>query len=72
MSPILFILSLIPLTYLLNGNKFGFKIEKEIINHLLYMDDLKLYGKNDKEIDALVDTVRIFSEYINMSFGLEK
>ena len=72
LSPILFILCLIPLTKLLNWNSFGFKIGKEIINHLLYMDDLKLYAKNDKEIDALVNTVRIFSKDINMEFGLEK
>ena len=72
LSPILFILCLIPLTHLLNWNSFGFRVGKEIINHLLYMDDLKLYAKNDKEIDALVNTVRIFSKDINMEFGLEK
>ena len=72
LSPILFIICLIPLTLLLSSTTFGFKIEKEVINHLLYMDDLKLYGKNEKEIDALTNTVRIFSDDINMSFGLDK
>ena len=42
------------------------------INHLLYMDDLKLFAKNEKDIDSLVQTVRIFSDDIGMKFGLEK
>ena len=72
LSPLLFIICLIPLSSLLSSNKFGFKIENDIINHLLYMDDLKLYGKSEKEIDALVNTVRISSEDIDMNFGLKK
>jgi len=34
------------------------------INHLLFMDDLKLYGRIDREIESLAYTVRIFSEDI--------
>ena len=45
LSPILFIISLIPLSHLLNWNKYGFKMDNEIINHLFYMDDLKLRSK---------------------------
>jgi len=36
------------------------------------MDDLKLYGRNDREIESLVHTVRIFSEDIGMQFGIKK
>ena len=36
------------------------------------MDDLKLYGKNDKEIDSLIKTVCQCSEYIKMEFGILK
>ena len=39
---------------------------------MLFMDDLKLFAKNEKEIDSLVQTVRIFSDDIGMKFGLEK
>ena len=42
------------------------------INHLHFMDDLKLFAKNEKEIDSLVQTVRIFSDNIGTKFGLEK
>ena len=34
--------------------------------------EFKLFAKNDKEIDSLVQTVRIFSDDIGMKFGLEK
>ena len=39
------------------------------INHLLFMDDLKLFAQNEDQIDNLV---RIFSEDIKMEFGLPK
>ena len=42
------------------------------INHLLFMDDLKLFAKNEDQINNLVNTVRIFSEDMRMEFGLPK
>lgn len=36
------------------------------------MDDRKLYGKNEREIESLVQTVRIYSEYIAVEFGIQK
>ena len=42
------------------------------INHLLFMDDLKLFAKNEDQIDSLVNTVKKFSEDIKMEFGLPK
>ena len=42
------------------------------LNHLLFMDDLKLFVKNDVQIDRLVQTVFTFSEDIGMEFGLKK
>ena len=36
------------------------------------MDDLKLYAKNEKGLDSLVQTVRIFSKDIGMEFGIDK
>ena len=65
---------MIPLSALLNGIGDGYKLGKDRgkINHLLFMDDLKLYAKNEKELDTLVQTVRIFSEDIGMEFGIQK
>ena len=36
------------------------------------MDDLKLYGKKNKELDGLLCTVKKFSDDIGMEFGLYK
>ena len=42
------------------------------IQHLLFMDDLKLFGKSEDKIDSLVQTVELFSEDTGMEFGLKK
>ena len=36
------------------------------------MDDLKLYAKNEKELDCLIQTVRVFIKDIGMEFVVEK
>ena len=36
------------------------------------MDDLKLYVSNEKSIESLIQTVRVFSNDIGMEFGVEK
>ena len=41
-------------------------------NHLLYMEDLKLYGKTYEKIDALVQTMHTVREGIGMEFGIKK
>ena len=36
------------------------------------MDDLKLYAKNDEELEGLLSTVKQISDDIGMEFGLDK
>ena len=36
------------------------------------MDDIKLYAKNEQDIDSLIHLTRGFSSNIGMKFGLEK
>ena len=50
----------------------GYQMEIVRVNNLLYMDDLKLYAQSNKEIESLVNTVRIFSDDIHMQFGQDK
>ena len=52
----------------------GYQLKKggSRINHLMFMDDIKLFGRGTKEIDTLVQTVRIVSGDIKMEFGIEK
>ena len=40
--------------------------------NLLFMDDLRLYGKTERELQLLVCTVRIASYDIRMRFGMRK
>ena len=52
----------------------GYQLEKNgaKLNYLFFMDDLKLSGKIDKEIDSLIKTVWQCSKDINMEFGILK
>ena len=76
LSPLLFILMMIPLTILLRKEKFGYRVAKDtsvnILNHLLFMDDLKLYRQNEEELERLVEIVHIYSKDVGMEFGLDK
>ena len=38
----------------------------------MYMDDIKLFAKNEKELETLIHTLRIYSQDIGMEFGIEK
>jgi len=76
LSPLLFVIAIIPLTRTLRQCDVGYQLgdghSNCKINHLLFMDDLKLYGRNDRETESLVHTVRIFSEDIAIQFRIEK
>ena len=73
LSPLLFIMAMIPLSFLLKRERYGYKMNNSVVlNHLFYMDDLKLYGKTEQELEELVGIVHRFSEDIGMKFGFEK
>ena len=38
----------------------------------MYMDDIKLSVKNEKELKSLIHAVSIYSQDIGMEFGIEK
>ena len=70
---LVFVISLIPLTQILRTANPGYEFRTgETINHLLFMDDPKLYSKSDKPLNSLIQTVKIFSEDIRMQFEIEK
>ena len=68
LSPLLFVLCMVPLTWLLRRAKAGYEWGNKgfKLNHLLFMDDLKFFAKSKNQIDYLVQTVQIFSEDIAM------
>ena len=74
LSPLLFIIAMMPLNLILRKCTAGYKLSRsqEKINHLMYMDDIKLFAKNEKELETLIHAVRIYSQNIGMEFGIEK
>ena len=72
LSPLLFCIGLNSLSQIITKSGYGYKFKSgATISHLLYMDDIKLYAKNERDIDSLIHLTRIYSEDIGMSFGLE-
>jgi hypothetical protein len=74
LSPLLFCICLTTLTEQLNTLNTGYEehTTKTKISHLLYMDDLKLLGKPEEELQKQIQTVTTFSDDIHMEFGLDK
>ena len=38
----------------------------------MYMDDIKLFARNEKELETLIHAFRIYNQDIGMEFGIEK
>ena len=55
-SPLLFVIALIPLALILRKckNGYNFSRTKDKTNHLLYMDDLKIFAKEEAGLDAFI------------------
>ena len=80
LSPLLFCMALNRLSKELSRTGYGYRMttghgetaKRQLISHLLYMDDLKLYGRNSDQLDGLLHMVRTFYDDIQMKFGLDK
>ena len=74
LSPLIFVVCMVPLTKILQNAKPGYTciLGDGKINHLFFMDDFKIYGKNKAEIESLVSTVWLISQDIGMEFGIKK
>ena len=74
LSSLLFMIAMMPLNPIHRKCTAGYKLSRlqEKINPLMYMDDIKLFAKNEKELKTLIHAVRIYSQDIGMEFGIEK
>ena len=76
LSVILFLLCLNPLSHLINqcsGYKMGKPGKRDTeITHLFFVDDLKLFAKNENDIKQQMSIITEFSKDIGMSFGEDK
>lgn len=77
LSALWFCMVINPLSRMLKTTKYGFKIQHNKatihkINHLLYMDDIKLYAATKDELNRLLKITSKFTADIRMEFGLSK
>ena len=72
LSLLLFCVALNPLSFLLDELSGYQTTATGQINHLLYMDDLKLFARSDSQIEILLQNVDTFSADVGLSFGLDK
>ncbi|CAH2094088.1 unnamed protein product [Euphydryas editha] len=85
LSPLWFCLALNPLSNRLNAMKPGYILQvndttaetqtdkkEHKINHLLYMDDIKLYASSPEELLELANITEEYSNDITMQFGIDK
>ena len=71
LSPLLFCIAFNSLSALLGMSVYGYRFKVgTTINHLLYMDYIKLYAQNEQNIDSLIHLSRLFSSDFGMTFGL--
>ena len=72
-----FCMCLNPLSAILNDTKHGFHIRNNrqtqyILNHLMYMDDIKLYASTKTQLNSLLNATEKFTTDIKMEFGIAK
>ena len=72
LSSLLFIIAMMPLNPSLRKCTAGYKLSRsqEKIYHLMYMD-IKLFAKNENELETLIHAVRIYSQDIRMEYGIK-
>ena len=56
MSQLLFVLAMIPLIMLLKWENTGYKLKNDqrLFNHMLFMEDLKMYVRSEEELKSLM------------------
>ena len=74
LSPLIICIALIPLTNELNRTECGYQIHgtERKISYLLCMDDLKLQGRNENNMNNEMKIVQTIRKHLNINFGLEK
>jgi hypothetical protein len=76
LSPLLFVLCMDPLSRRLNSLYPKLEIEGEnenyLCNHLLFVDDLKLFARDDKTLEAMMRETKAFFDKVGLEMNKEK
>ena len=51
---------------------YKFTKSREKVNYFIYMNDIKIFPKNERDMENLIKTIRIYNQVIRMEFGIEK
>lgn len=75
-SPQWFCLGMNPLSRTFKDTKYGFELKSNEdsikINHLFFMDDLKLFANSQVQLHSMLSIAEKFSSDINMVFNIDK
>ena len=67
LSPLLFCLAVVPLTNMLSKQDAGYTVKGENkVSHLFYVDDLKLFSRDETDLQQVFTTVKTFYDNIRM------
>ena len=75
LSVIFYVLSVNPASFLLERTQQGYELGeafRQIINHLFFVDDLKLYARSKQMAMLLLDIITTFTNDVGMKFGEAK
>ena len=74
LSTLLLITAMMLLIYILRivHRELKFTKSQENINHPVYMESIKVFVKNEKELESLIQTIRIYRQNIGLQYGIEK
>ena len=74
LSPLLFIIAMMPLNHILRKCTAGYKLSRsqEKINHLIYMDDIKLFAKKWKRTGNSNTQLEYTVNTLGKESGIEK
>ena len=66
----MFVIAMLPITGILHEYEAGYQLSKEEdkVNHLMILDDSKMYGKYNKKINLAVQKVHLFYSLTGMDF----
>ncbi|KAG0436791.1 Retrovirus-related Pol polyprotein from type-1 retrotransposable element R2 [Dictyocoela muelleri] len=73
LSPLLFVLCIQPLSNFLTGNFEKIKINEELdINHLLFIDDIKIFSNDKEKLKDMIVSTQSFLNSIHLNLNLQK
>ena len=74
LSPLVFVVAMMQFNYLFIKRREGYKFSKsqQKINRLIYVGNIMVFTKNEKELEILIKTIKIYCQDIGMEFSIEK